>query len=1055
MGGRVVCMRYLALFLLLLATASNILVVYPQPTPTQDIPYQQFITALEQNWRMIAFLIIVVAISIAALGYMVGSAINDPKIKAMAGVEIRQAIANLLIIAFLFMVIDFVNGLFDNLTIRILRDGIPEVITCNQLRTQLSARYAERGIQNPSCLVSFGLFYLDYFREQSIGVGRVYLHNAMEFSKRASYSTGRYGVLFYLLFGGIREQPEAGLTILARRYDLLYAELLNALSFIESQKNLLILSVTKLGMLLIILGIIFRSFYMTRRAGGLLLAIGLNIMLLLPALYLFAWILWANTVLPTEVNPERSTCPAECFLSPPVAYSVRGTTLTLFYISLLNSTPISYQNLYERITNVRAVSIADVRIGDNNVDLLNALGQVVESIPRNQITNCLNLSNEMPGEKNLGLQNVDLRCLNECPTICRYMPYPFQLPECQRYEEQCRSCNRYCYVYRVPTPINTSNIPSSQLSIQLPKYTDGSNSNRVGFQYCDSNCPTTKCPEICRLRLPVAYFRDDRDINIYLVSSNPRHYDVTGAQRMQNSCTSPTEVFEQGNNQQSTCPLACRITTVPGVKNPPNRPEQIVASCERCTESVCPDTYRYTLPEASESCADPKFADCPYNCRYRINDQFISTECRDRCERLNLPDGCYVHLTYYSQGSNSCNIVPKNCLINKNLQLNYVIDSNSYTIGFSDVMRYSLGILPTTTDEIYNIGESTESQGTREVLIRFSTYSEIGQNASQYGIYSLPQFMPPDALFGCENSFNYTNNYRLCNNLPYTFSHSNSGPCGPYMGPLYVNSSSNYHSLISYLNEQTGIPENELMIASPQNTTTWVMVIRALMNSAHQNELANIAVRNCSQCPMICRYIGLGPQNTSVCLEGEIVLCSDEYCPQQCKLNLDDYTGPLAGGCLGCNRPECLSGSNAPEDCPEICNGFVDLPGTSIKAFFYCPAVVVDPGALEDECAQCYSSCDPACITMPPLRNNCEELCSDSQLSMRIGNPYEMMANLMGNSVGIGPRHLPIDVLALVVIYVPAYVLPLLNIVVLIASIRTLSVFLGGEIEIPGLVKLL
>ena len=99
-------------------------------------------------------------------------------------------------------------------------------------------------------------------------------------------------------------------------------------------------------------------------------------------------------------------------------------------------------------------------------------------------------------------------------------------------------------------------------------------------------------------------------------------------------------------------------------------------------------------------------------------------------------------------------------------------------------------------------------------------------------------------------------------------------------------------------------------------------------------------------------------------------------------------------------------------------------------------------------CGGCFS-CPVDCVYKPAVRSDCVEVCTDSQLG---DLPQIDQGALLKSLPGARGRT---DVRNAGIFMLPALVLPLFNIVVIIAFIRVFSPTLGGDIEIPGLSRIL
>jgi len=94
--------------------------------------------------------------------------------------------------------------------------------------------------------------------------------------------------------------------------------------------------------------------------------------------------------------------------------------------------------------------------------------------------------------------------------------------------------------------------------------------------------------------------------------------------------------------------------------------------------------------------------------------------------------------------------------------------------------------------------------------------------------------------------------------------------------------------------------------------------------------------------------------------------------------------------------------------------------------------------------------CDYDCIYYPSIRTDCSDICSDEALAGPVNiEPNDFIKSLPGAQTAY------VETKNIGVLYLPAVVLPLFCIVIVIAFIRVLSPVLGGDIEIPGLGRII
>ncbi|MBU0586203.1 hypothetical protein KJ780_01695, partial [Candidatus Micrarchaeota archaeon] len=115
-----------------------------------------------------------------------------------------------------------------------------------------------------------------------------------------------------------------------------------------------------------------------------------------------------------------------------------------------------------------------------------------------------------------------------------------------------------------------------------------------------------------------------------------------------------------------------------------------------------------------------------------------------------------------------------------------------------------------------------------------------------------------------------------------------------------------------------------------------------------------------------------------------------------------------------------------------------------------CSCVGKDCTAPSTKCNSCFNTTQGACFFSPNVTINCAEECGiDPTNKPVLLTPSEFAKKSADSMFG---RE---DIKNVSRLLVPAYLLPLINIVVTLMFIRGLSAYLGGDVEIPGFVKVL
>ncbi|MBI5228295.1 hypothetical protein HY988_06910 [Candidatus Micrarchaeota archaeon] len=520
---------------------------------TQASPFE-----VVKSWQAISILALVVSIIFMAIAYAIGTGFELVELKAWASTEAVQIVSTAIIIMVLIGTMIFVDTL-----VSAMIKGSNVNIACNP---------------GEPCLVKVGISYLNDYTNLATDSAKGVLRNNIDAAAQANRRFGLYCLTIYCAQLGI-STTFAGQYILDQDlYSLVFEYYGNILSSLESQRFFLNNVSANAGPVILALGIASRSFFVTRKLGGLLIAIAVGIMFFLPGMYLFNWVT-LDTVLNGDKGVsdfEQALCPAECSTAPPLAV-----------IDLGNG---NYQPLK---------SVSDVYTAFARKDSTIAMGIVNGTIPNHLGTNCTNIN-----------QNI-LSCAspsdtNDCPTLCRELPY---------------SSNPIC--------ANSSNLNAKGKTAQQ--------SCALVPEYCkvkrlvDMNSPTFdkveygKCPASCKVVPPLksdcnvkadgitpggTCLQSRFDCRVYQRTNDPNKplvWAPQGSQQAGNSgaCAAASDcaanldaakscsyVLPQSGSCDDlctvggkTCPQYCRVTG-PGVVLPLDcNSFENIAACKSCPES--------------------------------------------------------------------------------------------------------------------------------------------------------------------------------------------------------------------------------------------------------------------------------------------------------------------------------------------------------------------------------------------------------------------------------------------------------------------------------------
>lgn len=357
---------------------------------------------LVQSWQLLAVAALMISTILVAIAYAIGKGLEMPELQAWAGTELRQVFSNAVLIVFLFVAIGFI----DTLSMLIINDAAPGGLHCDI---------------GDNCLKTVSIAYLDdYISAAEISIKDT-VKNNMKASAWAGRSVGIYGTSIKV--GQISLTfPLAAYKVLdVDRYSIVFGYYTGVLSSLYSQKFFIEQFAFKVGPVILALGIVGRSFFITRKTGGLLIAIAAGVMFFFPAMYFFDW---ATLDMMIEgdnaIVGDQSLCPPECIIASPLAYYTVGGE------GVLLEDPNDVYDVFG--TDEAEKNKAKKLVNGTLESAINASGIEVFSCDYD----------ENPSD-GVG-----------CPRACRELPYPNSVPACADPANQtaCAKLDKRCKVIR-------------------------------------------------------------------------------------------------------------------------------------------------------------------------------------------------------------------------------------------------------------------------------------------------------------------------------------------------------------------------------------------------------------------------------------------------------------------------------------------------------------------------------------------------------------------------------------------------------------------------------
>ena len=351
------------------------------------------------DWNALGLLGVMITIIIIAIAAMIGQAFNLTEVKAFSRAELMQAVISLLLIAGLMGLVQF----FDLVAIQTI-DTMHLPVACTPTQP---------------CYITAAITYMDNVQDVANQYSQNTLQESFERMRVAQRGANVQFNVWYMAFAGATTQWNAGESIQAERAGTLFEMLAKLIVSLYAQKYFLQVVSFGIAPVLLLLGIILRTFFFTRKLGGLLLAIAISLFIVYPLTFTFAWFTLNVTVYgERSIATNDPACPSECTATYPVA----------FYT---NSTGAIIQ--FETTQDIMLAGINQTNWGTGDVD-----GNGVPEYPG--LVACRNLS-----QSNIPSSVAPPACVG-CPDYCREVPFPASLPGCNI--TNCSTCNAGCKIMR-------------------------------------------------------------------------------------------------------------------------------------------------------------------------------------------------------------------------------------------------------------------------------------------------------------------------------------------------------------------------------------------------------------------------------------------------------------------------------------------------------------------------------------------------------------------------------------------------------------------------------
>jgi hypothetical protein len=564
-------------------------------------------SALEviRDWKVLAVGAIVVSVILVAIAFVIGIGLEMPEIKAWASNELVQIFANVIIVIMLIVTIAFIDALVSAIVMT-SSINIPECSTAGQ-----------------SCLQAVVSEYLEQYVSAAEEGAKSTLLNNVDAMGMANRRLGLYCLTIYCLQAGYTTTIAGHYLLDVDMYSIIFEYYTNLLASMSAQQFFVNEICFKMGPVLLAVGIVARSFFFTRKMGGLLIAVALGVTFFFPGMYIFDWITLETALAGDKgLEDEEIGCPSECQKAAPIAY--------------IQDTGQGLETLKE------------VYDAFSEADSDTAAGIIEGSVP------------SAIGSSGIGDGETIISCYTpsyqRCPQVCREIPYPSSMPICNNQTNET-------YIHCANLPVQCKVIRYVE-NIDMDEYNRCPDSCKV-VPPLRNNCNEGDClvsAYDCRMAynddLDWRPSKDNVDENAIKEKCNKAD-DCPASLTAEQSCVFVIPRTGSCSDLCRDCPAYCRVDGA----DPDNMPDSckdgddLLSACTSCIES-CKVRMAdiQNLPGASDcgSCPeemriiDPSMPDvylngvchpdnCPLGSEYRIPIP------RNTCESCLFTEESYMY----------------------------------------------------------------------------------------------------------------------------------------------------------------------------------------------------------------------------------------------------------------------------------------------------------------------------------------------------------------------------------------------------------------------------
>ena len=249
--------------------------------------------SIAKDWQIYTVAVLLLMAALVALAYAIANSFSLPDLKAWADVELGEIFASALILIFIIAAISFID-----------------VSVAGTIGPSFPSSCAKPGF----CPANIASDYLASYIHAANSAYKITMINSIDAANdaMAGSTVGIQDLIYGYLTYRFRDNPQEMIRV--EMYDQVLQNLAAVLNALLAQKFMLQFMTFSVAPIAIFLGIVLRSFFLTRKMGGLLLAFGLGFLVIYPLTYALAWYTLDAAIYGAQKGPsgKLTPCPEVC-----------------------------------------------------------------------------------------------------------------------------------------------------------------------------------------------------------------------------------------------------------------------------------------------------------------------------------------------------------------------------------------------------------------------------------------------------------------------------------------------------------------------------------------------------------------------------------------------------------------------------------------------------------------------------------------------------------------------------------------------------------------------